>query len=383
MISQDEPGRSRDRSSPAGSPGGTQPERRRAQVIGTGLIGGSIGMALRARGWHVTGSDLRVGQAAECARMGVLDAVGDDPVAEIAFVATPVSAAIRESRAALRRFETENPDAIVTDVGSVKASIAAGVDHPRFIGGHPMAGSELAGASGADPMLFEGCTWVLTPTARTDPGAYTKLRAIISSLGASVIALLPEEHDQLVAIVSHVPHLTAAALMTVAARSQNEHAALLRLAAGGFRDMTRVAAAHPGIWLDICEENSAAIVTTLDELIGELGAFRDAVHARDTAFLAAALDAAARARSTLPAGAQHPAQLAQVRVPVPDEPGVIASITTHASGIGVNIEDLHIEHSFEGDRGTVVLVVPAKDVGVLIEVLRRAGHRAVPAGDAG
>jgi prephenate dehydrogenase len=338
-------------------------------------------MALRARGWYVTGSDVRLEQAEESMRRGALDDVGEDPAAEIVFVATPVSSTVRESRDVLRRLDAAGTEAIATDVGSVKASIAAGVDHPRFIGGHPMAGSELAGASGADAMLFEGCTWVLTPTAMTDPDAYAKLQAVISSLGASVIALSPEDHDELVAIVSHVPHLTAAALMTLAARSQSEHAALLRLAAGGFRDMTRVAAAHPGIWLDICKENSAAIVAALGELRAELKSFQDAVHSGDTGFLAAALGAAARARSALPAGAQHPADVVEVRVPVADEPGVIASITTLASGMGVNIEDLHIEHSFEGDRGTLVLVAPVRDAGSLGAALRSAGHRVILAGD--
>ncbi len=353
---------------------------RRAQVIGTGLIGGSVGMALRARGWHVTGADARVGQAEAGAELGALDEVGFDATAEIVFVATPVSATVGAAREALALLDEAHSNAVVTDAGSVKATIAGALGHPRFVGGHPMAGSELAGSAGMDPMLFSGCTWVLTPTEATDPGAYAKLQAIVTSLGASVIALSPERHDELVAIVSHVPHLTAAALMILAADSERDNTPLLRLAAGGFRDMTRVAATHPGIWLDICKANSQAIVATLDRLIEQLGAFRDAVGSGDAAFLASALESAAGARRSLPVGTQPPGELAEIRVPVPDEPGVIAGITTLASGMGMNIEDVHIEHSFEGDRGTLVLVVAVRDAQRLSLALRQGGYRSIYAG---
>src|SRR3954464_9051956 len=142
----------------------------RAQVVGTGLIGGSIGMALRARGWHVTGRDAEETRARRALELGALDAGGDDADAEITFVATPVSAVVGEARAALAR------GGLVTDVGSVKAPIVAALDHPRFVGGHPMAGSEQEGVDGADPSLFEGATWVLTPALVTEPTAYARLQ---------------------------------------------------------------------------------------------------------------------------------------------------------------------------------------------------------------
>ncbi len=157
----------------------------------------------------------------------------------------------------------------------------AAADHPRFIGGHPMAGSEQVGLRGADPDLFEGSVWVLTPTAATDLESFDRLKGVVMSLGADALVLSAEEHDRLVAVVSHVPHLVAATLMNAASAGAKQDGALLRLAAGGFRDMTRVAAGHPGIWPDICAENAKAIVDALDALVGDLSALRARVAAQD------------------------------------------------------------------------------------------------------
>ena len=342
----------------------------RASIIGTGLIGGSIGLALRQGGWHVTGRDRDADRAARAAELGALDDVGADPDADVVFVATPVGAIAEEARAVV------SPTAIVTDVGSVKAPIVAAVDSDRFVGGHPMAGSEQEGIEGADADLFVGATWVLTPTEATDPAAYARLQEVISSMGASVVAIPPERHDALVAVVSHVPHLTAAALMTIAASRSEEHATLLRLAAGGFRDMTRVAAGHPGIWPDICTENRAAIVDAMDELLATLSGLRDTVAGADRAGLLSLLEKARHARVNLPARAvAHADEMAEVRVPIPDRPGVLAEVTTLAGELGVNIADIEIAHSAEGDRGVLLLVVDASDTDLLRGAFLARGYR--------
>ncbi|MGH9178913.1 MAG: prephenate dehydrogenase/arogenate dehydrogenase family protein [Acidimicrobiales bacterium] len=341
----------------------------RAQLVGTGLIGASIGLALRARGWHVTGHDHDPARAEAARAAGALDAVGTDPDAAITFVATPVSSVAAAAAAALEG------GGVVTDVGSVKAPIVAGVGSPRFIGGHPMAGSEQEGVGGADPALFEGATWVLTPTEHTDAAAFARVRSVVSSLGADVVALAPERHDALVALVSHVPHLTAATLMCLAAEGAEEHAALLRLAAGGFRDMTRIAAGHPGIWPDICAENRAAIVDALGRLLASLAGMRDVVAAGDRTGLLATLEAARTARVSLPAGVVHPEDFVEVRVPVADRPGVLAEVTTLAGELSVNIADLEIAHSAEGDRGVLLLVVGAVDAERLRVALVDRGYR--------
>lgn len=347
------------------SPGGGG----RAAIIGTGLIGGSIGLALRARGWHVTGRDKDHVRAERAMEIGALDAIGADPDAEVTFIATPVGAVAHEAAQAV------SPDGIVTDVGSVKAPIVAAVDHPRFVGGHPMAGSEQEGVDGADATLFEGATWVLTPTAATDPDAYARLRTVVSSLGADVIAIPPDRHDELVAIVSHVPHLTAASLMGLAAEVSEEQSTLLRLAAGGFRDMTRIAAGHPGIWPDICAENRVAIVAALDRLLDRLSEVRHVVDSADRPGLVARLEAARHARVNLPSRAAAAEDLAEFRIPVPDRPGVLAEVTTLATELNVNIEDLEIAHSAEGARGVLLLVVDATSADLLRGALMARGYR--------
>jgi prephenate dehydrogenase len=337
-------------------------------VVGTGLIGGSIGLALRARGWHVTGRDADSVRAQEALERGALDRVGEDPEATITFVATPVAAIAAEVRRALAG------GGVVTDVGSVKAPIIADVAHPRFVGGHPMAGSEQEGMDGAEPSLFEGATWVLTPTLDTDPDAYTTVRATVRELGADIVAVPPDRHDALVALVSHVPHLTAATLMTLAADGAEEHAAVLRLAAGGFRDMTRVASGSPGIWPDICTENRQAIVEALDRLMSSLEVMRDQVAAGDRSGILTALERARAARVSLPTRAPPPEELVELRIPVADRPGVLAEVTTLFGELGVNIEDLNIVHSAEGPKGLLVLVVQAAHEGRVREALAARGY---------
>jgi prephenate dehydrogenase len=327
----------------------------RASIVGTGLIGGSIGLALRRRGWYVTGRDNDAARADRAVALGALDAVGTDADADLVFIATPVGSVAGVARALV------SATTVVTDVGSVKAPIVAAVGHPSFVGGHPMAGSEQEGIEGADPELFSGATWVLTPTDDTEAGAYARVQDAVSSFGASVVAIAPERHDALVAVVSHVPHLTAAALMTLASSRAEEHATLLRLAAGGFRDMTRIAAGHPGIWPDICAENRDAIVATLDDLLATLGGVRASIADADRESLFALLEGARAARINLPARAvAHPEEMVEVRVPVPDRTGVLAEVTTLAGELGVDIADIEIAHSAEGDRGVLLLVIDAK-----------------------
>jgi len=327
---------------------------RRAAVVGTGLIGGSIGLALRRRGWHVSGSDDDPRRAERAVALGAIDAVGPDPEAEITFLATPVRAVADAAREALATTQ-----GIVTDVGSVKGSIVEAVAHPRFIGGHPMAGSEQEGIDGADADLFAGAVWVLTPTPATDDDDLNALRSVILDLGADVVALAPEHHDALVAVVSHVPHLTAASLMRLADERGTEHRALLRLAAGGFRDMTRIASGHPGIWPDICAENRPAIVDVLDGLITSLQEVRSVVATDDRGRLLALLEQARSARANLPSRLTGVGDLCEVRIPVPDRAGVLAEVTTLAGTLDVNIADLEIAHSSEGEQGVLILLVEA------------------------
>jgi prephenate dehydrogenase len=350
------------------------PARRRALVVGTGLIGGSIALGLRRRGWHVSGLDADTERSAEALAQGVVDATGDDPDAEIVFVAVPAAAVAGVARDLLAD-PARRSDAVVTDVAGVKTAIVAEADHAHFVGGHPMAGSEQIGLRGADPDLFEGAVWVLTPTAATDLASFDRLKGVVMSLGADVLVLSASDHDRLVAVVSHVPHLVAATLMNAASSGAQQDGALLRLAAGGFRDMTRVAAGHPGIWPDICAENARAIVDALDRLIGDLSAVRDEVAGHDRAALLETLESASAARRSLPARIARPDHLAELRIPVADEPGVVAELTSLAADAGIGIYDIEIAHSAEGPRGVLILVVEDTDALALAAAVEERGYR--------
>lgn len=327
---------------------------RRANIAGLGLIGGSIGLALSERGWTVTGDDLDPQRAERALQMGVIARIGLDPGADITFIATPVLAVADQAKRALA--ETTG---VVTDVGSVKSGIAQAINDARFVGGHPMAGSELDGLDGADGTMFEGAIWVLTPTASTADDTFAAVASVIAEVGAEVIALPPERHDQVVAVISHVPHLTAATLMGLASQRGEEHAALLRLAAGGFRDMTRIASGHPAIWLDICAENRTAILSALDGLITGLGEMREVVSNDDRAGLHHRLQLAREARANLPSRVNQPSELAEVRIPIPDRPGAAAEIFTLAAELGVNLVSFEVVHSLEGTRGIAIVLVDA------------------------
>jgi len=347
-----------------------QAEPRRANVLGLGLIGGSICVALRDRGWVVTGDDTDPERVREAVSRRIVAAAGVDRDAEVTFVAVPVMAVGHQVRRALR--ETTG---FVTDVGSVKAAVCEAVRDARFIGGHPMAGSELEGLDGADPDLFAGAVWVLTPIPETSDAAFATVAGIVGDLGAEVVGLAPERHDELVAVVSHVPHLTAAALMGVASSRATEHAALLRLAAGGFRDMTRIASGHPAIWLDICGENRDAIVSTLSTLIDNLSSMRSIVAEGDRERLLARLSTAREARSNLPGRIKAPSELTEFRIPIPDRPGAAAEVFTLAAEIGVNIANFEVVHSVEGDRGVVVVLVDVASTEVFRGGLLARGFR--------
>jgi len=344
--------------------------QRRANIIGLGLIGGSIGLALRERGWHVSGDDHDPARIERALNIGVLDGPGLDDRAEITFVATPVLTVADQVKRALA--ETTG---IVTDVGSVKAAIVAAIDDPRFVGGHPMAGSELEGLDGADATMFTGAVWVLTPMPSTADSTFASTASIVSELGADVVALLPDRHDQVVAVVSHVPHLAAATLMGLASDRAEEHAALLRLAAGGFRDMTRIASGHPAIWLDICAENRGAILDGLDGLIDGLGKMREIVRVDDRVALNDFLKRARDARANLPTRGTHPSELAEVRIPIPDRPGAAAEVFTLAAELGVNISSFEVVHSVEGNRGVAIVLIDAMAVDLFRGGLIARGFR--------
>jgi prephenate dehydrogenase len=352
----------------------------RIAVVGTGLIGGSIGLALAELGHDVVGFDRdrdRLDRAQELGAARSIAASLEEAAsgADAAFVALPVGAI---ADAAARLVDAGVP--LVTDVGSVKGPVVAEVTRrcaeraARFIGGHPMAGSEQDGIEGARADLFVGAAWVVTPTPATAEDAYTMLRALLRDLQADVVAVTPDDHDVLVSFVSHVPQLAASTLMDVATTHEAGHRALLRLAAGGFRDMTRIAASQPSIWLDVLTSNRDAVVGALDVYLAGLQHARDIVAAGDREALKAMLDRARAARRNLPVGISMTTKLVELRIPVPDRPGVLAEVTTLAGRLGVNVADVEIAHSKEGGAGVLVLIVAADDAGAFEAGLRDLGY---------
>ena len=290
----------------------TSPHSRCAHVVGLGLIGASLALALRACGWSVTGVDADEEVTATALSTGVIDASEPSADLEVVFVATPAGTVSMLANELLQ--SNARPDLIVTDVAGVKGSIVSAIEDPRFLGGHPMAGSEQRGLSGARDDLFRSCTWVLTPTERTTPLTYSTLHGILREIGANVVAIGADDHDRLVAIASHVPHLLAGSLMNEASLVAEEDAVLLQLAAGGFRDMTRVAAGDPAIWPDILFENREAVAQSLESLERRLKSLRDALLGNGRDVILDSLVAAASARRQLPGRALSSDNLAYLRV---------------------------------------------------------------------
>lgn len=341
-----------------------------AGVIGLGLIGGSVALALRDLGYVVGGIDHDEAAVQRAVDDQIIAHEGLPADATLTVVATPVDHIPDGVKQALS--ETAG---WVTDTGSVKGEIAQAVGHERFVPSHPMAGSEQSGLAGARPDIFRGAAWVITPTIETSDQTFAAMHELVVALGADPLTLEPAAHDRMVATISHVPHLTAATLMNLASRRSDEHLAMLRLAAGGFRDMTRIASGSPEIWPPICLQNSAAITEALDEVIAGLTDMRDAVAGENAEAIRTALSDARAARVNLPTATPLPPGLSEVRVRIKDQRGELAAITGLAARLDVNIFDLEIAHSAEGPTGVIVLLVDTEVADVFKGGLMAQGYR--------
>ncbi|HEX9375250.1 MAG TPA: prephenate dehydrogenase [Actinomycetota bacterium] len=352
-------------------------------VIGTGLIGTSIGLAGAGAGMRVAAWDPDLRTLDRAAGIAGLTPGGsvEDALrhAEVAFVCAPVPALPTE---VLRCLEARGPVA-VTDTGSVKGPVCDAVAERggdravRFVGGHPMAGSERSGPDGAAAALFDDAPWVLTPGPATSPEALAAVRACVQAFGARPVEMDAERHDRVMAVISHLPQVVSSALMAFAANEEPLEPDVLTLAAGGFRDLTRLAASNPSLWEPILRANAAAVARELDRFASALGSVRDMLLADDSAALRELLEDGRRARLGLAAKPQVRAGVAILQVPIPDRPGVLARLTGAMGEREVNIEDLQIVHSPEGGRGSVHLTVAAAAADQALDVLEGAGFRAV------
>jgi prephenate dehydrogenase len=335
------------------------PRRPVVAVVGVGLIGGSIGLAARRLGAEVRGWDPGDGVMAAAIERDVVSFAAaslDEALdgADVAFVAVPVGALPETIGAVLA---AAGEECVVTDVGSTKRSIVAAVDDPRFVGGHPLAGAETSGIEHARFDLFQGSTWYLTPTERTGGMLYERLYRLLVELGAHPTALDPDTHDALLATVSHLPHVLANVLVARAARVLSEEGERLPATGPSFRDATRVAGANTDIWRDIYLDNADAIVEAIDDTVRRLAEVRDALVAGDGGAVAAWNDGAREERRRLLEADLAGGEVHELRVAVPNQPGVVANVAVALGRAGVNILDMALYPAADMSSGTIALWV--------------------------
>lgn len=357
-------------------------------VLGMGLIGGSVALGLRrsdpsraVAGYDPNTHALEVAvkrAALTTACSGAAEAV---EAADLVVLAMPVD---QMSRAMATIQDALPTGCIVTDVGSSKAEIVSlgeAAFQGRFIGGHPMAGSERHGMEAADAELFQGARWVLTPTAATDAASYRAVSEVAVELGASAVALAPEDHDRVIALVSHLPQLVASALVDRVIATEGRPA-LLGLAAAGFRDTTRIAAGDADMWLAVLRTNRLAILESLQGLARSWDELRRWLQEEDWDRLHGFLVRASAGRKELFLKPDVGGTTDTLVMLIPDRPGVLAEVTTAAGELGANIEDLQIFHSTEGGRGRLEVIIqgqgPAAALTARLETLGYHVQRGLP-----
>jgi prephenate dehydrogenase len=330
------------------------------QVVGLGLIGGSIAAACRRAGVRVRGVDADAAVTAHAAHLGLVDEVGT-AVADVTFVATP-AATVPGVVAAL-----PPGGGVVSDVAGVKTPVVRRCDRPNFVGGHPFAGSERSGPDAAREDLFDGAAWALTPGPSSSPDAVEALVALVRRLGAEPLVMDPGDHDRLAAAVSHVPHVVAAALARAAGVLDGVDPRVRDVVAGGFGDVTRVASSPVGFWPQVLTQNRDEVLCALDALSGELDRFRAAVAAGDTDAVADLLEVARRDRGRVVDDEEV------IGVEVLDAPGSVAAVLDALAAAGVDVADVDLVPHLQRRGAQVRLVVAAADADAASAALTEAG----------
>lgn len=333
---------------------------RTAGVIGVGLIGGSIAAGLTVAGWSVIGYDAdpdTVRVAMDRSLVTRFAQTIDDVVAaapDIVIIAAPPTATIE----ILTRLHTDVP---IMDVAGIKAPVVAAAAHlPRYVGTHPMAGRETSGPAAASAALFRGASWVVVDGS--DPQADTAAVAVIETLGARVVRMSADDHDSAVARISHLPQLVSGALLATASGSNGA----IDLAAGSFRDLTRVAASQPIPWVELLKANSNAVLDAIGSLRTHLSLVEAALLSDDDMLLTL-LATGRETRRMLGA------PVASVRIALADEPGEIARVG-HALEISkVDVRDIQMRHAPHGGGGVLTISVRTGEEGALAHALEDVG----------
>lgn len=340
-------------------------------VVGTGLIGGSLGLALTAAGRSVWLTDKDEAAVQLAADLGAgRPWSGQD--CDLVVLAVPPSAVPEECRNWQGRF----PQATVTDVASVKSQVVLEVrrsaDPKRFVGGHPVAGREVAGVRGARADLFIARPWVLTSEG-ADPDRVDAVQELTVAVGAVPVRMSAAQHDEAMALVSHAPQVAASVMAGLLADADPR---LVDLAGQGLRDTTRIAAGDPGLWADILLGNREAVLPVLQRLSQNLDRIRAALRDADADSVRTGLGAGVAGRSRIPGkhGGSATSYTA-VTVVIDDAPGALARLLVAAGEAGVNVEDLRLEHSPGQPVGLVELAVRPEAAAELAAALTHAGWR--------
>jgi prephenate dehydrogenase len=347
------------------------------RVVGAGLLGASIGLAMRAKGVDVILADVSPSAVALAADYGAgrAAAAGDTP--RLVVVCVPPDVTATTVAAELAAF----PDALVTDVASVKLAPLAelrglGADISRYVGSHPMAGRERGGAASARADLFVGRPWVIAGHDGVAPGRAAWIEALALDLGAVPIEMDVAEHDRSVALVSHAPQVVASLL---AARLSDASDASVGLAGPGLRDTTRIAASAPELWVQILGANAAPVADVLEAMRADLDTVIGALRAPEaTGSRRALADALANGNSgvaRIPGKHGQARHYSQVTVKVDDRPGELARLLTEIGELGVNMEDLRLEHSPGAQIGLAEISVLPEAEKELVEQLAGRGWR--------
>jgi prephenate dehydrogenase len=348
-------------------------------VLGVGLIGGSIGLAARERlGADVAGWDPDRSNADQALELEAIDSAPPSLAeavagAELVFCAAPVAALPGLAAEALAAAGEETA---ITDVGSVKRDVIAALgSEGRFIGGHPLAGAETSGVENARADLFEGARWYLTPTETTVGLLYDRLQRAIADLGARPQAIEAETHDRLMATISHLPHVLANVLVGQTANALSEEAERLPEVGPSFRDATRVAGANPGIWGDIFAGNRDAVAAEIDATVARLQEAAELLRTGDRDALIAWHDQAGQRRRELIESEITGGPLHELRVRVPNRPGIVAEVALELGRAGVNIEDMALYPAADMTSGAISLYVAGEEQADRAqELLRGLGH---------
>lgn len=348
-------------------------------VLGVGLIGGSIGLAARERlDAEVAGFDPDQGLLERAKGLGAVSSthrsVGEAvEAAELVFCAAPVMALPGLAAEAL---DAASDDCVVTDVGSVKRDVIAALgSEGRFVGGHPLAGAETSGVENASADLFAGARWYLTPTASTVGVLYDRLQRAIAGMGARPQAIEAETHDRLMATISHLPHVVANVLVNQAVTALSEEAEHLPEVGPSFRDATRVAGANPAIWGDIFAGNREAVAAEIDAAVARLQEAAELLRSADRDAVVSWHEHAGNRRRELIEAEIAGGPLHELRVRVPNRPGIVAEVALALGGAGVNIEDMALYPAADMTSGAISLYIAGNEQAARAEQLVRGlGH---------